>query len=264
MLADKVIFADGAHIDIVVCFADETGKPVGMGVGNDGESTSLRKSNVAILDFPSLGTAAFSPVEDYTVALEVGGREVGDIGAYIGGEHDGVAPFARVVKSLAYGLDGGIVDYIGFEAGDSAVGHIAVDNLVESGVEDMQTIAEVVFLGRPVERCFLVGDSGYMEVHGCQAGHIGAVERAGRPVGHARAVAVLAHMEYIVGHRIEIMDGVEGVVDGVVVGNPAAACGQTVPNLIGNTRVAPTERHTRGADDGVAQMIFNHYSIFLQ
>ena len=92
-----------------------------------------------------------------------------------------------------------------------------------------------------------------MEVHRSEAGDVGAVERPFGPVGDAGAVAVLTHVEHIVGVRIERVDGIEGVFDVDVVANPTAACGQSITDLVRLTRVAPTECYAGGPDDGVAK-----------
>ena len=92
-----------------------------MGVGDDGEAIALREAGIAILEFPTVGPAALGPVEEDAVALQLGGSEVGGIGAYIGGEADGVAPLAGIIKALTVGLDCGVVGDAAFKTADGAV-----------------------------------------------------------------------------------------------------------------------------------------------
>ena len=120
------------------------------------------------------------------------------------------------------------------------MGHISGNRLVEIGVEHMQAITVVVFLGSPCKIHLVVSDIGYMEINWGQTRHVAGIEGAGDPVGDTGAVAVLAHLIDVVGHGIEGMDGVEGVGDTEVAGSPAGGICGAIAYLIEVGGVAPT------------------------
>ena len=108
VLAEPVVVAHGADIDVVVCLACEAGEGVGMVVGVACDAVALCEAYGAELHFPLRYIRVALPVEHHAVALQVAVGEVGDFGAHGGGEGDGVAPVARMVVRGAVGSDCGV------------------------------------------------------------------------------------------------------------------------------------------------------------